>query len=127
VAPSRERGEVDGAAGKKKKAHGLKKICEYPGKESQVPPLRSPTRHKLCTGAPTFAPAYVGRNRWGEAPTIAVETAESIGRKSFSAHVRWCERRAPVQSFVSEGVHYQDAFRRWWSGRVDYPDTSRPK
>jgi hypothetical protein len=34
----------------------------------------------------------------GEAPTIVVKPAESNRRKSFSSHVRWGERGAPVQS-----------------------------
>jgi len=70
-----------------------------PGNPSPVALRSSET---ILSGCPMFAPAYVGRNRWGEAPTIAVKPAESNRRKSFSSHVRWCERGAPGQSCLNE-------------------------
>jgi hypothetical protein len=40
----------------------------------------------------------LNRKSGGSPNDCFVHAAESIRNKSFSAHVRWCERRAPVQS-----------------------------
>jgi hypothetical protein len=56
------------------------------------------TRITALSGCPTFAPAYECRKGWAKPYNCFVPAAESNRKKTYSAHVRWCKRRAPVQS-----------------------------
>ena len=63
----------------------------------------------ILDGCPMFAPAYMGRTRRGAASSSASAMRKNSSRtenrcprsealkKSFSAHVRWCEHGAPVE------------------------------
>src|ERR1700761_1996405 len=56
----------------------------------------------LSTGLRSFVTSQIYAT--GNAPLPA---AQSIGRRSYSAHVRWCEHGAPRQSAIGVRVGFQ--------------------
>jgi hypothetical protein len=55
--------------------------------------------HRRSVRVPYVRTSVRGPKKMGRSPYYCVmPAAESIRKKSYSAHVRWCERRAPVES-----------------------------
>jgi hypothetical protein len=63
-------------------------------------------------GCPTFAPAYVGRERWAKPQqgSFVQDRQKSNRNQSFSAHVRSGERGAPVPSIEIRGTRQSGSF-----------------